>query len=124
MIIDTSVLIGILRREGKALSYYKQLLETDTVYLPAPAFLEATIVARHKNVSEELNELIGSIDPIILSFTQNMAEAARDAFAEYGKGQGHAAQLNFGDCMVYGAAKSEKLPLLYIGNDFEKTDLG
>jgi ribonuclease VapC len=51
-----------------------------------------------------------------------LAEAARQAFLDYGKGQ-HPAQLNFGDCFAYALAKSRGLPLLFKGNDFAQTDL-
>ena len=60
---------------------------------------------------------------IVADFTPEHAEAARDAYVRYGKGSGHPAQLNFGDCLVYGFAKVEGEPLLFKGDDFAQTDL-
>jgi len=54
------------------------------------------------------------------------ADAARfavKAFADYGKGRGHPAQLNLADCLSYGCAKAQGVPLLYEGDDFARTDL-
>ena len=48
---------------------------------------------------------------------------AVDAFNRYGKGRGHPAQLNFGDCLSYAVARSRNLPLLFKGDDFARTDL-
>jgi len=48
---------------------------------------------------------------------------AADAFQRYGKGQGHPAQLNMGDCAVYALAKTTNEPLLFVGNDFSQTDI-
>jgi ribonuclease VapC len=49
--------------------------------------------------------------------------AARDAFERYGKGRGHPAQLNFGDCLSYAVAKVAGVPLLFVGDDFRHTDI-
>ncbi len=60
-----------------------------------------------------------TIEPIGLEDLQ----LARDAHIRYGKGTGHPAQLNFGDCFSYALAKRLAAPLLYKGNDFAKTDI-
>jgi ribonuclease VapC len=51
------------------------------------------------------------------------AKLAAGAARTYGKGSGHPAQLNFGDCLSYGVARARELPLLYVGNDFHHTDI-
>ena len=43
--------------------------------------------------------------------------------ARFGKGSGHPAQLNLGDCFAYAMAKQHGVPLLYKGDDFSQTDL-
>ncbi len=50
-------------------------------------------------------------------------EIAREAFRRYGKGQGHPARLNFGDCFAYALAKATGEPLLFKGGDFAETDI-
>lgn len=54
--------------------------------------------------------------------TAKQAELARRAFKQYGKGI-HPARLNFGDCIVYALAEDMGEPLLFKGEDFNKTDL-
>src|SRR5437868_4142085 len=58
----------------------------------------------------------------VIAITDEVGRAALDAFERYGKGRGHPAQLNMGDCFAYGAARTMAVPLLYKGNDFAETD--
>jgi ribonuclease VapC len=55
--------------------------------------------------------------------TERHARLAREAYRDYGRGSGHAAKLNFGDCFSYALAKEADEPLLYKGNDFSHTDV-
>jgi len=55
--------------------------------------------------------------------TDKEADLALGAFARYGKGRGHPAQLNMGDCFAYAVAKAHQVPLLFNGDDFDKTDI-
>lgn len=48
---------------------------------------------------------------------------ALEARIRYGRGFGHPARLNFGDCFSYALAKTLKAPLLYVGEDFDRTDI-
>jgi ribonuclease VapC len=59
----------------------------------------------------------------ILPITEEIGHLAIDAFDRYGKGRGHPAQLNMGDCFAYACAKAHGLRLLYKGADFSRTDL-
>ena len=59
------------------------------------------------------------IEPV----TESQAQIARDAYRDFGKGSGHKAQLNFGDCFAYALATSAREPLLFKGNDFSETDI-
>ena len=56
-------------------------------------------------------------------FTAEHAALARQAWRDYGRGSGHPAKLNFGDCLAYGFAKAEREPLLFKGSDFPRTDI-
>ena len=58
-----------------------------------------------------------------VSITSKEAEVALDAFSRYGKGRGHPAQLNLGDCFAYAVAKTYRTELLFKGEDFNKTDV-
>ncbi|MGH7046475.1 MAG: hypothetical protein ACREE2_08810 [Stellaceae bacterium] len=55
--------------------------------------------------------------------TEKEAHIALAAFAHYGKGRGHPAQLNLGDCFAYAMARSTRTTLLFKGDDFTKTDI-
>src|ERR1035437_9777915 len=59
----------------------------------------------------------------IEAVTETHAQIARDAYRDFGKGSGHPAKLNFGDCFAYALAKSQREPLLFKGNDFTHTDI-
>ena len=61
------------------------------------------------------------IEPVPI--TDALAQAAVAAFARYGKGRGHPARLNLADCLIYAAAKAADAPLLFIGDDFSRTDI-
>ena len=51
------------------------------------------------------------------------AKIAREAYRDFGRGSGHPAQLNFGDCFAYALARDTGQPLLFKGNDFSQTDV-
>ena len=55
--------------------------------------------------------------------TDQDAHTALAAFSRYGKGRGHPAQLNLGDCFAYAVATNQRTTLLFKGEDFDKTDL-
>ena len=72
--------------------------------------------------SRYLDDLLRDIAAVIVPFTDDQADIARDAFIRYGKGR-HKAGLNFGDCASYALAKAEAEPLLFKGTDFGATDV-
>ncbi len=60
---------------------------------------------------------------MVVPFDAAMYELASGAFLRFGKGRGHPARLNFGDCLAYAVARSHAVPLLFKGDDFVHTDL-
>ena len=74
------------------------------------------------SVDEALVEFVG-VALRVIDVDGNQIVIAREAHLRYGKGLGHPAQLNFGDCFSYALAKSLDVPLLYKGDDFAKTDI-
>jgi len=68
-------------------------------------------------------ELVAELQIAITPVTEQLARSALDAFSQFGKGSGHRAGLNFGDCLVYALAKTSNEPLLFKGNDFNHTDI-
>ena len=79
--------------------------------------------ARDPIASRMLDDLIDNFKIVVEPFTAEQAEIARQAYRDYGKGSGHRAQLNFGDCFSYALARVKREPLLFKGDDFVHTDV-
>jgi ribonuclease VapC len=126
VIIDTSALIAILRAEPEAAAYAKAIEAAETCRMSAANFLEAAVVmdsARDPVVSRRFDELIAVAEIRLEPVTEGQARIAREAHRDFGKGSGHPAGLNFGDCFAYALARELGEPLLFKGNDFVHTDL-
>jgi ribonuclease VapC len=122
MIVDTSALIAILRKEQGYQSFIATLLKADRVRISAATLLESRMVAHRDNGLAELAELLVTLDAEIIAVDQAQTDVAFQGFLRYGKGQ-HPAGLNFGDCFSYALAKVYDEPLLFKGNDFPRTDI-
>jgi ribonuclease VapC len=126
MIVDTSAVIAILQNEPETRRFLDALSEDNDCRLSAATYLEAAIVVdsvRNPVLSRRLDELIHSADIRIEPLTEAQAKIAREAYRDFGKGSGHPAQLNFGDCFAYALAQDSGEPLLFKGNDFSQTDV-
>ncbi len=126
MIVDTSALIAILRDEPDALFCAMAIENAARRRISAANFLEAAIVidgSRDPVASRRFDELIAEAGIVIEPVTEAQARIAREAYRDFGKGSGHPAQLNFGDCFAYALAKAAGEPLLFKGNDFIHTDI-
>jgi ribonuclease VapC len=120
--VDTSALIAIALGETEADACIK-VLETETeVVISAATVAESLIVADRRNVGEEMTRLIDGLGFEIVSVTPASAGRIAAAYVRWGRGM-HPAGLNFGDCFSYAVAKERPCPLLYVGDDFSKTDL-
>jgi ribonuclease VapC len=128
MYVETSAIIAILKEEEDAGLYHERLASAGFRVISVVGKFEAAIslsriIDDHvlgprlvDRFCQEANIATVGIDP-------DMYQAAIDAFRRYGKGTGHPARLNFGDCFSYAYAKQHGLPLLYKGSDFSKTDV-
>jgi ribonuclease VapC len=126
MVIDSSALLAILLDEPEAADFLHAVKRATARRISAASFLETGMVLRRGNsgqMQKPFEELIASLRISIVSVTEQQARAALDAFGIYGKGQGHPAGLNFGDCFSYALAKVANEPLLYKGRDFSETDI-
>lgn len=126
MIVDTSALIAILRNEPEA-QRCALTIETHPIRrMSAANFVEAAVVidaSRDPIASRRFDELMKEAQISIEPVTEIQAQIAREAYRDFGKGSGHAAKLNFGDCFAYALAKSTGEPLLFKGDDFVHTDV-
>lgn len=126
MIIDTSAVIAILRDEPEAEAFATAIVEATMPRMSAASYLEIAIVidgAGDPVVSRAVDEFLDVSRIEIEPVTRHHADLARAAYRDYGKGSGHAAQLNFGDCFAYALAAARREPLLFKGDDFVHTDL-
>lgn len=126
MIVDTSAVVAIAFRESDALQYAQALTNAPSVRMGAPTYVEAAVViARQRGMEAiaDLDELLQKAGVGIVAFHHAHALAARRAYERYGRGSGHPARLNYGDCLAYAVAEVEDEPLLYKGNDFSHTNV-
>ena len=126
MIVDASAVLAILLDEPDGVAYSNAIITVPFARISAGNWLEVAIIVdrKHKKflkpaadtIFEELNL---TIEPV----TGAQIRIAREAYRTYGKGSGHKAGLNFGDCFAYALAKAFGEPLLYKGDDFALTDI-
>jgi len=126
MVINTSAVLAWLKHEPERERIVAALEAHPVCRISAVSLLEAHIVVRareHSTMVGKLQRFLEEIGAVVMPFDERQARLADAAFVHYGKGQGHPAQLNFGDCAVYALASSLGEPLLFIGNDFAQTDI-
>jgi ribonuclease VapC len=124
VIVDTSAIIAMFTEEDDAAAYARAIAGADVRRLSAASYLECGIVLdsqRDPIISRGLDELIQEAEFVIEPVTERQARLARQAYADFGKGSGHPAGLNFGDCLSYALALDLREPLLWKGEDFGHT---
>ena len=125
MVIDTSALIAILFGEREAEAFVRMLADDTQKKISAFNALESAIVIEAKKGEaggRELDLLLHRARIESVAFNNDQAELALAAWRKYGKGN-HPAGLNIGDCCAYALAKYSGEPLLFKGQDFNKTDI-
>lgn len=126
MIIDTSAIVAVLRDEPDSGTFAAAIEGAATRRISAASFLEAAIVADFRRLplpSRRLDDFLSDAEIVIEPVTERQARIAREAYRDYGKGSGHPAGLNFGDCFAYALSRDFGEPLLFKGDDFRKTDV-
>lgn len=126
MIIDSSAIMAIVRNEPERQAFITAIADASRRLLAAPNLLEAAIVVERlgdPTLVREFDTVLADLQVESVPFTAAHAQIARDAYRDFGKGSGHPAQLNFGDCFAYALAKDADEPLLCKGNDFVHTDI-
>jgi ribonuclease VapC len=126
VILDTSAIIAILRAEPEASACADAIESAGVRRLSAASYVEVGAVidrARDAIASRRVDELLAVTGIEIEAVTVVQARIAREAYRDFGKGSGHPARLNFGDCFSYALAKTTGEPLLFKGEDFQHTDI-
>jgi ribonuclease VapC len=129
MFVDASAIVAILNQEPEADRFSDAIEEGGEAITSPIAVFEATLAVcriRHATIEEaaaDVNEFLTIASVRCVAITVGQTRTALDAFARYGKGRGHPAQLNLGDCFAYAVARDQDVPLLFKGNDFSQTDI-
>ncbi len=120
--VDTSALMAILLNEPEGDACADLLEREERLILSTGTMAEALIVAERRSIGDQMAQLIEGLGFAIVTVTPASSRRIAQAYAAWGKGV-HPAGLNFGDCFAYEVAKDRQCPLLYVGDDFSKTDL-
>ncbi len=126
MIVDSSAMVAVIRREPDWFSIAEKMNSADSLSISAASYFETAIVVDrlgNPSRSAEFDTLLEDLKMVIEPVTVEQAKIARQAYRDYGRGSGHAANLNFGDCFSYALARAKRGPLLFQGADFGLTDV-
>ncbi len=124
--VDTSALVAVLLLEDGKELIARCLSESDRKFISSATLHELSCVFRRfENNDQSMNlwPLVEHLDLIQVAFDEDQSGVARAGYQEFGRGSGHKAKLNMGDCFSYALAKTHSLPLLFKGDDFIHTDI-
>lgn len=125
MVLDTSAIVAILTRESSAERLLLAVENDPERLVSAATVVEASLVlmGRYGDAGDaQLDRFLRAIGAEVVPVDEEQASIARDAALRFGKGR-HAAALNFGDCFSYALAVARASRLLYVGDDFGKSDV-
>jgi ribonuclease VapC len=126
MIVDSSAIVAILRGEPEAEPFLAIIRAEPDAEMSAGNYLEIGIVIDRDCdavLSAELDPMLDQLGINIVTVTPEHARIARRAYRDFGRGSGHPAKLNFGDCFAYALAMERGQALLYKGDDFAHAGL-
>lgn len=127
MIVDTSAVVSVVLGEPGSERIAALLLNEPRPKISAPTVVEigAVLVRRLRPENRRrVEQLMQAWDIEVAAFDRAQAVIAAEAYRDYGRGSGHPARLNLGDCFSYALARVTGEPLLYVGDDFAETDVG
>jgi len=125
VVIDTSAIMAVLLSEPEGDRLIAALEAEQTRLISAATVVEASLVVlgRFGEAGESLlDRLLRTIGAEVVPVGDEQVAIARDAALRFGRGR-HAAALNFGDCFSYALSIARNEPLLYVGDDFSRTDV-
>ena len=126
MVIDSSVLVAILEEEPDSEELLRRLVESSVRRISAATLLETAIVLESKSgeaAGDQLDLFLARGGIVVEDVTAEQIQIARKAWRKFGKGSGHPAGLNYGDCFSYALAKAFGEELLFKGGGVAKTDV-
>jgi ribonuclease VapC len=129
IVVDASAIVAILTGEPERDALTEALEHASEITTSPVAVYEATLglvrILRRsvEDAETDVMEFLRLARVVIQPIQAETAHIALEAVARYGKGRGHPARLNLGDCFIYAQAKLGGASLLYKGDDFSKTDI-
>jgi ribonuclease VapC len=125
MVLDSSAIVAVLLKEPGHDRLLEAIERAELIVVGAPTLLETTMVLTARlgqDARPLLSAFLRRLDAELVAFNEQHLDAATTAFLRFGRGR-HPAGLNFGDCMSYAVSSVANLPLLFIGEDFPRTDI-
>ena len=122
MILDSSAIVAVIRLEPEGRAFEAVIQASDRVGLSAASMVETALVLGPA-LDVVLDQFIQTARARVHPVTETQARLARVAYRRFGRGSGHPARLNFGDCFSYAVSMDLGEPLLFKGNDFNQTDV-
>ncbi len=122
VVLDTSALMAVLLGEPAGVACAAILSSEARLLISAGTLAEALIVAGNRGIGTEMATLVAEGGVEVVPVTATTAARVAESYAAWGRGH-HPAGLNFGDCFAYALAYEKSYPLLYVGQDFAKTNV-
>ena len=122
IVLDTSAVMALLLDEPQSVAIARILSSDERLVMSAGTLAECLIVAAHRGLSAEVEDLLKALGIEIDPVHEHTAVQVAAAYSKWGKGI-HPAGLNFGDCFAYACAQRLQAQLLFVGDDFAKTDV-
>lgn len=129
MFVDASAIVAILQREPNFEMLVGRIEKANSAITSAVAIFESTLAISRLGIvpaaeaEEKVRRFLATSEIAIVPIDDRDASHAIIAHARYGKGRGHPARLNLGDCFAYAGARVHDVPLLFVGDDFPHTDI-
>lgn len=122
IVVDTSALLAVALGEPAAERCREALDEADDIAISAGTLAELLVVSNLRGVADKIRMLVDGLAMEIVPVDGTMAQKGSEAYRRWGKGV-HPAGLNLGDCFAYALAEQRGRALLFVGNDFSRTDI-
>lgn len=122
VVLDTSALMAVLLGEPESAACAAVLGSEARLLISAGTLAEALIVAGNRRIGVEMATLVAEGGVEVVPVTAATAARVAETYAAWGRGH-HPAGLNFGDCFAYALAHETSYPLLYVGQDFARTNV-
>jgi ribonuclease VapC len=126
MVLDTSAILAMLLGEPSSERMIAAVERDARRLVSAATVVEASLVilGRYGEAGDVLlDRFLRGLGTEVVAVDEEQVAIARDAALRYGRGRSPAS-LNYGDCFSYALAVAHDEPLLFVGDDFSKTDVG